>query len=95
MRKEFKKAIDESHAAFINASEPCGVKQAGKSNSNNRKTKERIIKMVGATKKELKSRSIHILVKPSIYETLQTTAKSKKISLNEVINQLLEISING
>ena len=93
MPKEFKKAIDESHAAFISTSKE--VKQTGNSSSNNGKIKDGIIKMVGARKKELKSRSIHILVKPSIYETLQTTAKSKKLSLNEVINQLLELSINA
>ena len=92
MPKEFKKAIDESHAAFISTSKE--IKQRGNSSSNNGKIKDGIIKMVGARKKELKSRSIHILVKPSIYETLQTTAKSKKLSLNEVINQLLELSIN-
>lgn len=93
MPKEFKKAIDESHAAFISTSKE--VKQRGNSSSNNGKIKDGIIKMVDARKKELKSKSIHILVKPSIYEILQTTAKSKKLSLNEVINQLLEASING
>ena len=81
------------HASFISARKE--VKQTGKSGFNNGKIKDGIIKMVGARKKELKSRAIHILVKQSIYETLQTTAKSKKLSLNEVINQLLELSING
>jgi predicted HicB family RNase H-like nuclease len=93
MPKEFKKAIDESHAAFISTSKE--VKQRGNSKFNNEKIKDGIIKMVSPKKKELKSRAIHILVKPSIYEALQTTAKSKKLSLNEVINQLLELSING
>lgn len=40
--------------------------------------------------KEPRSKSVHLLVKPSTYKKLQEEAKAKNISVNELINQKLE-----
>lgn len=45
---------------------------------------------IETTNKEVRSKRINLLTKPSLYEKSMKKAKSLDISLNEVINQFLE-----
>lgn len=42
-------------------------------------------------KEEIKTKRLNIVVKPTVYEAAKKKCKSSKISMNECINQLLEI----
>lgn len=44
-------------------------------------------------KKELKSKKVLLLIKPSIYERIQTKAEKYSLSTNELINQILEQAV--
>lgn len=48
------------------------------------------IKKYTVEKPEAKSRRIQSLIKPSLYKALEKTAKVNKISINELINIILE-----
>ena len=43
--------------------------------------------------KELKSKRVLLLIKPSLYEKIQKKAKGYDISANELINQVLEQAV--
>lgn len=57
--------------------------------TNNEHTNSSTI-IIEPTIKEVRSKRINLLTKPSIYEKSMDKAKSLNLSLNEVINQFLE-----
>jgi hypothetical protein len=46
-------------------------------------------------RKETKSKALHLLVKPSIYEELKKEAKGKELSVNETANRIFDIYIKS
>jgi predicted HicB family RNase H-like nuclease len=45
--------------------------------------------------KETKSKALHLLVSPSIYEELKKEAKGKELSVNETANRIFDIYIKS
>lgn len=48
------------------------------------------IKIKVNEKPEYKTRRLQLLIKPSLHEKLKTTSKEKNVSVNDLINQILE-----
>lgn len=44
-------------------------------------------------RKELKSRKLLVLLKPTVYEKVHAKAKEYELSTNELINQIIEASV--
>ena len=59
------------------------------------KTTEIKTKIYKSEKVETKSRRVQSLIKPSIYNALEKLAKENNISINELINLILQKEIEG
>lgn len=86
-KKNFKDSIA---ANFMTKSEEVGQSTTMEQETSLQTDTIPKIKKYAVNKPETKSRRIQSLVKPSTYKALEKTAKTNKISINELINIILE-----
>lgn len=87
--KNFTKGLSKADRTIdvLTAQEPEELKNIKNTNATaGRKTEYPII----IKKDEIKSRRVQILLRPSIYDEVKRNAEKHNISVNEIINQILQ-----